>query len=46
MSLNVTPFIALPALRKLTTLPDGTVEMWLAARRQENIETVLARLRK
>jgi AcrR family transcriptional regulator len=45
MSLNVTPFLVLPALRKLTSLSKGSVEAWLAARRQENIETVLSRLR-
>ncbi len=46
MSLNVTPFLVLPAIHKLTTLPHGAVEAWFAARRQENIDTVLARLRK
>lgn len=46
MSLNVTPFLVLPAMRKLTTLPDGAIETWFRARRQENIDTVLARLRK
>ena len=46
MSLNITPFIVLPALRKLTVLPDDAVETWFAARRQENIDTVLARLKK
>ncbi len=45
MSLNVTPFLALPALRKLTTLPEGTIEAWFAARRQENIDTVLSRIK-
>ncbi len=45
MSLNVAPFLVLPAMRKLTTLSDGTIEAWLAARRQENIDTVLARIK-
>lgn len=46
ISLNVTPFLVLPAMRKLTTLSDGAIEMWLQARRQENIDTVLGRLKK
>jgi AcrR family transcriptional regulator len=45
MSLNVMAFLVLPALRKLSTLSEGAVEGWLAARRQENIETVLSRIR-
>ena len=45
MSLNVAPFLVLPAMRKLTTLPSGAIEMWLRARRQENIDTVLGRLK-
>jgi AcrR family transcriptional regulator len=45
VSLNVAPFLVLPALRKLTTLPDGAVRAWLEARRQENIDTVLSRIK-
>ena len=45
MSLNVTPFLVLPALRKLTTLPREAIEAWLEARRQENIDTVLSRIK-
>ncbi len=45
MSLNVMPFLALTAMRKLTALSDGAIETWLAARRQENIDTVLARIK-
>jgi AcrR family transcriptional regulator len=45
MSLNVAPFLVLPALRRLTTLPDGAVEEWLARRRQENIDTVISRIK-
>ncbi len=45
MSLNVTPFLTLPALRRLTTLPDGAIETWFQARRQENIDTVLSRIK-
>lgn len=45
MSLNITPFLALPVLRKLTTLPAGSIDEWLAARREENIETVISRIR-
>lgn len=45
ISLNVAPFLVLPALRKLTTLPDGAVKAWLHARREENITTVLARIK-
>ncbi len=45
MSLNVAPFLMLPAVGHVTTLPDGAVEEWLAARRGEIIETVLSRIR-
>jgi AcrR family transcriptional regulator len=45
ISLNVAPFLVLPALRRLTTLSDEAVEEWLTARRQENIDTVLSRIR-
>ncbi len=45
MSLNVAPFLVLSALSKLTTLPGGAVEAWLAERKEENITTVLSRIR-
>ena len=45
MSLNIAPFLMLPAVSHVTTLPDGAVEEWLAARRDEIIETVLSRIR-
>jgi AcrR family transcriptional regulator len=45
LSLNAFPFLVLPALRKLTELTDEAVEAWLLARREENIETVLSRIR-
>jgi AcrR family transcriptional regulator len=44
ISLNIAPFLVLPALNKLTTLPDGAVRAWLEARREENIATVLSRI--
>jgi len=45
MSLNVAPFIVWPAIHRLAIMPDVTTEAWLAERRQENIDTVLARLK-
>ncbi len=45
MSLNVAPFLVLPALHKLTTLSGEAVEAWLVARREENITTVLSRIK-
>lgn len=45
MSLNVMPFLVWPAIRRLGIMPDVATEAWLAARRQENIDTILARLR-
>lgn len=45
MSLNIAPFLMLPAVRHVTTLPDDAAEEWLAARRGEIIETVLSRIR-
>jgi AcrR family transcriptional regulator len=45
ISLNVAPFLVLPSVKRLAGLTDEAVREWLAARRQENIETVLSRLR-
>jgi AcrR family transcriptional regulator len=45
MSLNVAPFLILPALRRLTSMPGEAVEAWLEARREENITTVLSRIK-
>ncbi len=45
MSLNVAPFLVLPAVKHVTTLPEGAMEEWLAARRDEIIDTVLSRIR-
>ncbi len=45
MSLNVAPFLLLSALRRLTAIPDVAIEAWFAARREENITTVLSRIK-
>ena len=45
MSLNVAPFLVLPAVHKLTALPGEALEAWFAARKEENITTVLSRIK-
>jgi AcrR family transcriptional regulator len=45
VSLNVAPFFVLRALQKLTTLSGEAVEEWFEARRLENINTVLSRIK-
>jgi len=45
MSLNVVPFLVWPAIKRLAIMPDVATDAWFAARRQETIDTILARLR-
>lgn len=46
VSLNIAPFLVMPVLRNRLNLSDEEVPALLDARRQETIDTVLARLRK
>jgi AcrR family transcriptional regulator len=45
VSLNVTPFFILPVVQKAAGLPEAAVDEILERRKQEVIETVLARLK-
>lgn len=46
VSLNIAPFLAMPVLKNRLNLSDEEVPALLDTRRQETIDTVLARLRK
>jgi AcrR family transcriptional regulator len=46
VSLNIAPFFIMTVMRKAIDLPDSVVDGLLKERKQEVIETVLARLRK
>ncbi len=46
VSLNIAPFIILPTLQKALSLPDTAFQDLLEHRKQEVIDTVLARLKK
>jgi AcrR family transcriptional regulator len=46
VSLNIAPFFILPVIQKAAGLPDTVVDEMLEQRKQESIETVLARLKK
>lgn len=46
VSLNVTPFLIFPTLKKVLNLSDEEVQIMLEHRKQESIETILSRLRK
>jgi AcrR family transcriptional regulator len=46
VSLNLAPFLILPVIQKATGLPDAAVDAMLERRKEEVVETVLARLRK
>jgi AcrR family transcriptional regulator len=45
VSLNVTPFLIMPVMQKITGWPETAMDGLLEQRKQEIIETVLARLR-
>jgi AcrR family transcriptional regulator len=46
VSLNIAPFFILPAVQKAMDFPDAALNVSLEQRKQEAIETVLARLKK